>query len=523
MLAAFAGACDTTSVELEAVKTKSAIMYGNPSVRDSILVTDTAEKKMHVFIQGPTFECSGVVLTADYVLSARHCFAATGSDTPKIAASSIKVFREGKGDGTNFASVDKIILTPSADLVDAALLKLVSPFSSVGSATQAVLAPRTDSAVLGQNVTCYGFGNSFNYVGLTKGNFTTDKYWDSIPEVTFKRNPEPPFAVPGDSGGGCFKGRDLIGILAGVEIGTGVVLMEPAWRFANLITDNDCDAVVPEGGTTYTSRVLVKWDGSPPPQGSVSIDCDSVPSVSEKVDTNNAGTWYRAKCLGTKSATIRCSTGGSPGWSVRSFYQDTDAGPQPLPIQNAKQAEYRITNLPESSELRFGCEFQGPNARVAATGMETLGAEVAIYHYDGETFKISEVNGNNMSSLPAAERARLLRVGTGINAPLGNNSAWVYCGTNGAPDRKVANVYTEWSSGDRQTTSCEEAGCWAEVPVSADNFARCNFAPLSWSCSNSWYGTHDGCDCGCGGTDPDCGDGGCTTSGCSALSCDYFW
>lgn len=35
--------------------------------------------------------------------------------------------------------------------------------------------------------------------------------------------------------------------------------------------------------------------------------------------------------------------------------------------------------------------------------------------------------------------------------------------------------------------SCGTAGC-----------------PAYWTCSKNWYGTNDGCDCGCGGWDPDC-------------------
>lgn len=49
-----------------------------------------------------------------------------------------------------------------------------------------------------------------------------------------------------------------------------------------------------------------------------------------------------------------------------------------------------------------------------------------------------------------------------------------------------------------------------------------------WTCSPSYYGAGDGCDCGCGTTDPDCTSGGdCTTPDCcsagSCGGCDYCW
>jgi hypothetical protein len=43
-----------------------------------------------------------------------------------------------------------------------------------------------------------------------------------------------------------------------------------------------------------------------------------------------------------------------------------------------------------------------------------------------------------------------------------------------------------------------------------------------WTCNLSHYGTNDGCDCGCGVPDPDCGANGCTDKGCLETDqCDY--
>ena len=48
-------------------------------------------------------------------------------------------------------------------------------------------------------------------------------------------------------------------------------------------------------------------------------------------------------------------------------------------------------------------------------------------------------------------------------------------------------------------------------------------APDGWACDEGAYGTSDGCDCGCGLDDPDCGDAGCPDPGCDAVSCDYCY
>ena len=50
--------------------------------------------------------------------------------------------------------------------------------------------------------------------------------------------------------------------------------------------------------------------------------------------------------------------------------------------------------------------------------------------------------------------------------------------------------------------------------------------PGEWTCSESFYGTNDGCDCGCGIVDPDCGSSSsavcvyCDNGGSCASSCD---
>jgi hypothetical protein len=81
---------------------------------------------------------------------------------------------------------------------------------------------------------------------------------------------------------------------------------------------------------------------------------------------------------------------------------------------------------------------------------------------------------------------------------------------------------------------CGEQGCSAlgcrdpacqrctEVSYGPDQSVGCTPA-TGWTCNKEHYGTGDGCDCGCGIHDPDCGDitHGCTPSNCQQLDCEY--
>jgi hypothetical protein len=48
-----------------------------------------------------------------------------------------------------------------------------------------------------------------------------------------------------------------------------------------------------------------------------------------------------------------------------------------------------------------------------------------------------------------------------------------------------------------------------------DDDAQDTAGPQPSLCSGSRFGADDGCDCGCGGSDPDCGDEGCSELGCN--------
>lgn len=47
--------------------------------------------------------------------------------------------------------------------------------------------------------------------------------------------------------------------------------------------------------------------------------------------------------------------------------------------------------------------------------------------------------------------------------------------------------------------------------------------PDDWTCNPFFFGTDDGCDCGCGIPDPDCSGAGCSAAGCTAAGCDFCY
>ncbi len=75
-----------------------------------------------------------------------------------------------------------------------------------------------------------------------------------------------------------------------------------------------------------------------------------------------------------------------------------------------------------------------------------------------------------------------------------------------------------WADGDcNNRHNGKDESWWRDA---ADSYSP------SWVCYGGWYGTNDGCDCGCGKPDPDCNGGGCIEPGCDDYDsnvCDYNW
>jgi hypothetical protein len=75
----------------------------------------------------------------------------------------------------------------------------------------------------------------------------------------------------------------------------------------------------------------------------------------------------------------------------------------------------------------------------------------------------------------------------------------------------------------KSAQSCTAPLCnAAECKVCHDSSGRtvpCTNALHEWTCDPQRFGSADGCDCGCGAPDPDCADKGCSGYGCRDAAC----
>lgn len=92
----------------------------------------------------------------------------------------------------------------------------------------------------------------------------------------------------------------------------------------------------------------------------------------------------------------------------------------------------------------------------------------------------------------------------------------VSTGGTGAASGIVSTGATTGSSGSGGTKAFSAGGA-----SSVSDGVIGGAPPAQWACSPSYFRSGDGCDCGCGAPDPDCGTAACTAPGCSALGCQY--
>lgn len=85
-------------------------------------------------------------------------------------------------------------------------------------------------------------------------------------------------------------------------------------------------------------------------------------------------------------------------------------------------------------------------------------------------------------------------------------SSWI---SDGYCDGAANNLDCDWDGGDCCAATCVDSVylCGSAGLACLDpDVPTTPAVPTEWSCSASWYGVHDGCDCECGAYDPDCGD-----------------
>ena len=75
-----------------------------------------------------------------------------------------------------------------------------------------------------------------------------------------------------------------------------------------------------------------------------------------------------------------------------------------------------------------------------------------------------------------------------------------------------------YCSGSGQPTSSQNWLCGNSDNSNNNNNNNSTTVPSSWTCATSYYGSSDGCDCGCGVRDPDCSSGNASACGFSYCS-----
>jgi hypothetical protein len=175
-----------------------------------------------------------------------------------------------------------------------------------------------------------------------------------------------------------------------------------------------------------------------------------------------------------------------------------------------------------------------PNIHVVAAGRVSPRAGLLIgYVWTGGGTGGFYSNSVYGGSIDIADNYRwsALTHGVGVNATSDTN-ARVRCYTWDVESSATANVSVTWTNGGSSTYSCENGDkkdCWVTVPVNGGFTATCNLVldvPSWWACNPSYYGTNDGCDCGCYANDPDCNGAGTTSPqapGSWPSSCGYCY
>ena len=112
------------------------------------------------------------------------------------------------------------------------------------------------------------------------------------------------------------------------------------------------------------------------------------------------------------------------------------------------------------------------------------------------------------------------------NLPAKWKCAWAKYGSNDGCDCGCGMIDPDCNGQGCAAALCANSVCAACHDGNGRPYA-CEAVEAGWSagagdgeyCSAVHYGTDDGCDCGCGGPDPDCGTAGCEDPGCYDAAC----
>jgi cysteine-rich repeat protein len=221
-------------------------------------------------------------------------------------------------------------------------------------------------------------------------------------------------------------------------------------------------------------------------------------------------------------------------------YTDANVNPTPTAIATANWLVYgaNMANLSPATQAQLSVAATNTNEQVNPStliGAQDLGdvwntkvtvggATTAAMQADYAAFAGCGGDSNAPDAIYSfhSSQAGDVRISTATPTPGFNTVVALFDGSTGAPARKIDGTTTTVDLG--AAAACGNGSIeWQEEcddgnSASGDGCSStCKLEPGIWRCPTVWYGTLDGCDCGCGLPDPDCGG---ITSAAACIYCD---
>ncbi|MEM6291264.1 MAG: hypothetical protein AAGA54_08360 [Myxococcota bacterium] len=156
--------------------------------------------------------------------------------------------------------------------------------------------------------------------------------------------------------------------------------------------------------------------------------------------------------------------------------------------------------------------FQSEGTLTASTNVDGLDSEFTLsgvrlieVTIDGGTFESTPVKDGGCVDIVDVTTTAILAPPAGWTCSVGsyNDGMTCDCGC-GVVDPDCADETAASCESCNGEGSCDAEGMDCSI-IDADDNAVCDLTLLGWNCNPAFYDADDGCDCGCGAPDPDCG------------------